>query len=370
MAASKGGPLGPAVHEKRGGVVVVRDPERVSADWLTDVLRSNGVLTEGRVDAVRISPAVFSGAIAELSRLEVTYSSPATGLPSRLLIKITKEELHPEHLDRGRIEVEFYRATLGSSLAIPGCFDAQVDPESGHSHLLIEDLSKSHVLTTPPLAPSIEHCRSIGECLAGIHAHFWQSPDLGVRIGQAFDQEQADAILERFYLTFRDFIDFIGPSLLPEQRSLYDKIVASDIVCRRHRRLESRECVTVVHGDAHIGNFMLPRQMGRAVAVDWHNWDLSLGAGDLAFFIAHKWSPRRRAANELPLLRHYHDALLQLGVGDYSWDRFWLDYRESVILATMISIGQFRRKQHPALIWHGLECSSSAYQDLGCEELL
>ena len=61
---------------------------------------------------------------------------------------------------------------------------------------------------------------------------------------------------------------------------------------------------------------------------------------------------------------------LENTIRNYSWNRFWDDYRESVILATLISVGQFRRKQHPALIWHGLECSSTAFHDLNCEELL
>ncbi len=106
------------------------------------------------------------------------------------------------------------------------------------------------------------------------------------------------------------------------------------------------------------------------MAIDWHNWDLSLGASDLAFLIAHKWQARRRSEHELALLRHYYDHIGESGVKDYSWGSLWTDYRESVILATLISIGKFRRKQHPALIWQGLECSSAAYHDLGCEELL
>ncbi len=349
--------------------MVVRKPEQVSPQWLTEILRNRGLLVDGHVVSVTSTPSVFSGAIADLSRLDLSYSVP-TDLPGSLLVKITKEGLHPEHLDRGRREVEFYSSTIGSSLAIPICIDAQWDPESGHSHVVIEDLSASHVQTTPPIAPSRDHCRGIVECLAEIHAHYWQSPELDVRLGQPFDRDRAESILERFHDTYPEFMDFIGPSLLPEQRSMYEKIVASDIVQRRHDRIASAEHLTVVHGDAHIGNFMLPKQPGRVMAIDWHNWDLSLGASDLAFFIAHKWHAWRRSQHELPLLHHYHECLAESGVSEYRWSRFWQDYRESVILATMISVGQFRRKQSPALIWHGLECSSAAYHDLGCEELL
>ena len=127
--------------------MIVRIPENLSAEKLTNMLHARGLLADGHVVSVTVSPRVFSGAIAELSRLRVSYSSPCA-LPDTLLIKITKEDLHSEHLDRGRREVEFYTATLGASLAIPVCLDARIDQESGHSHVIIEDLSGSHVQTT------------------------------------------------------------------------------------------------------------------------------------------------------------------------------------------------------------------------------
>ena len=40
------------------------------------------------------------------------------------------------------------------------------------------------------------------------------------------------------------------------------------------------------------------------MAIDWHNWHLSLEASDLAFLIAYKWQARRRSEHELALLRH------------------------------------------------------------------
>ena len=39
-------------------------------------------------------------------------------------------------------------------------------------------------------------------------------------------------------------------------------------------------------------------------------------------------------------------------------------------LMILVPIGQFRRRQHHAVIWSGLENSSAAYQDLRCAELL
>jgi hypothetical protein len=104
--------------------------------------------------------------------------------------------------------------------------------------------------------------------------------------------------------------------------------------------------------------------------IDWQLWEVNVATNDLAFLMAHKWSPYRRAALERSLLQEYHERLTSHGVANYDWDTCWRDYRESVILMTLVPIGQFRRKQHPAVIWTGLENIMAAFQDLSCEELL
>ncbi|MBT4099215.1 MAG: hypothetical protein HOM68_03035 [Gemmatimonadetes bacterium] len=92
--------------------VVVRSHSTIDAEWLTHVLRSNGSLSDGHVECVDVAPMVFSGAVAELSRLTPQYSNDDTRLPGQQLLKVTKEDLHPEHLAKGRREVEFYGATM------------------------------------------------------------------------------------------------------------------------------------------------------------------------------------------------------------------------------------------------------------------
>ena len=67
---------------------------------------------------------------------------------------------------------------------------------------------------------------------------------------------------------------------------------------------------------------------------------------------------------------HYYAQLLRHGVSAYSWDDCWNDYRASVIVMTLIPIGQFRRQMPAGVIWYGMEQSAAAFNDLPCAELL
>jgi len=136
--------------------------------------------------------------------------------------------------------------------------------------------------------------------------------------------------------------------------------------------LNKLENVTVIHGDAHTSNMMLPKDSAThtVILIDWQLWDINIPPMDLAFFIALHWNPRRRALLELPLLRRYHQQLMTCGVEDYAWEAVWNDYRRGVITASLIPIGQFRRNSPAGVVWFGLQDSLAAFEDLNCAELL
>ena len=130
--------------------------------------------------------------------------------------------------------------------------------------------------------------------------------------------------------------------------------------------------VTLIHGDAHTGNILLPRDETKhdVVLIDWQLWDINVGAIDLAFLMALHWPPNRRAVLEESLLHRYHAHLLKCGVEGYGWQALWNDYRESVIIMSLIPIGQFRRNSPAGVIWFGLQDSLAAFEDLDCAEML
>ena len=347
--------------------------------WFTHQLHTAGALTQGTVTAVDVGSNLFTGATGTITRLALTYSPDALGeRPYRLCLKQTMSDPHPEILAAAQREVDFYSALTpyaaasAATFPVPTCYGAEIDVASGRCSILMADLSESHFQKPSPIQPSPRHSQLIIESLGHHHAYWWGHLQLGRSIGQPYDAAKSHAGLERLYASVPAFMDYLGDSLVPEQRAIYEQILASGILERYDRRYREMDRVTLNHGDCHAGNFMLPHDIdaGKAMIIDWQLWGIGVAANDLAYMMAHGWSAQRRAALEEPLLHHYHRQLLRHGVTDYSWDELWQDYRESAAISVLIPIGQVRRGQRPGVIWIGMEYSMAAFLDLACAEVL
>jgi hypothetical protein len=343
---------------------------------LTDILLARGILRKGTVTAVACEmESSQKGFISNVATFSVSYSADAAhDLPQRFFLKFTKSDLHPEYRQLGQHETSFYTTILppAHNLPVPHCYYAKWDADTQHAVLLLADLSQSHFQRPLPLPPAPSQCQRIAESLARTHAHWWNHPQLGETIGARLTLGEADAALKRLEASFPHFMDYLGDSLLPAQRSAYERILASSFLQRRAQRLLEQQTVTLIHGDAHTNNLMLPYDQiaGQAILIDWQRWSIDVPLYDLAFLIALHWPAERRAALEQPLLRHYYECLLRCGVRVYSWEDCWNDYRANVVVMTLIPIGQLRRRMPAGVIWYGMEQSVAAFNDLACAELL
>lgn len=356
--------------------MLISTPVDITAEWLTERLAQQGVLQRGVVTQIEIGEqSSRRGTFGNTTSLAVTYSLDTTGLvPRQLFLKISKAHLHPEVLALGAREVGFYDAMQGyaEGLPIPRCYDSVYDAESGHSHILIDDLSSTHVQPAYPLPPAPEQCAGIMWSLAQLHAHWWNSTRIVRDLSHLCDINTATATRLRLEATLPSFLHTLGDALLPAQQHVYHAILSSSLLARREARLQSLAQVTLNHGDAHAWSFMLPRSVegGPVLVIDWQLWEMALPTDDLAYFMALWWTAGRRAALEWTLVETYHRHLLARGVGNYDWDACWRDYRESVAYITLVPIGQFRRKAPLSVLWNGLENSMAAFHDLQCADLL
>ena len=88
-------------------------------------------------------------------------------------------------------------------------------------------------------------------------------------------------------------------------------------------RFHAGKNITVLHGDLHPGNILLPKKgAGRAVFVDLEAVRMGLGAEDLAMLLGLHLVPEKRSA--MPLLERYHQKLCITG---YSFEMLLADYR-------------------------------------------
>jgi len=103
---------------------------------------------------------------------------------------------------------------------------------------------------------------------------------------------------------FARFVDITGDRLSPERRRRCERMLAGRRVLAR--RLVTNKDLTLVHGDAHVGNMLYPREGSgdRVRFVDWEIWRTRPGAWDLAYLMAVHWFPERRRSFEDRLLQH------------------------------------------------------------------
>ena len=134
--------------------VVVTSLDQVTAAWLTAVMRRSKALTIGKVVAVTI--ADNQRELSTSVRLQLHYTSDAQGnCPRRLFLKLVNTDMDDEFF--GPSEVNFYtRDYLGvADVPIPRCYDAAYSVEQQRYHILMDDLSQTHVeayTKTPTLA--------------------------------------------------------------------------------------------------------------------------------------------------------------------------------------------------------------------------
>jgi hypothetical protein len=286
-----------------------------------------------------------------------------------------------KRMDRGHgeREVAFYRTTTTGERPLVRCIDAEYDQRDGSSHLLLEDLSSTHIpgimrddLLEGRGVPARLRLEGILTALASFHARRWDDSRLGERspfeIRAWFaDDDSMEAHVERR----RREVAALDRSLpwLPLYERALDKL--SDIWRRRLRaRIERRAALTLVHGDCYLTQFLVPRaESGETFLVDLDSVGGAPGAFDLAFLLPTFWTKAQRAENELRCLRTYHDSLLANGVDGYDWDDLLLDYRMMIAFVVFDPVFDHANGS-PTAYWEPkMRCLTAAYVEWDCDQL-
>lgn len=345
-------------------------PKSADAEHLTQVLRRSDALGEGRVAEVTVEKS-FPTLLSHFYRLRLAYEGAADGAPVSLMLKTNA--LGRPNSEWGRHEVAFYKDVASGTPAgiVPRCFDAHFEPADNAWHLLLEDLSDSHLVATQwPVPPTFEQCERIVRARARFHAAWWDDPRLGATVSAWQDAAALDKWIQGLGQQYARFADMLGDRLSGERRQLYERLF--DQAPRLLKRYHAHRHITIVQGDAHVWNCFLPRTsgLGDARLFDWDAWRLDVGASDLAYMIAIHWYPDLRHRNERRLLDCYHDELLSRGVQGYDRGALQDDYRQSVLWQTLTPVWHFTSNIPPVIWWNNLERIHLAVEDLGCRDLL
>ena len=347
-------------------------PAVAEPGYLTAALRKAGALDAGAVREVKVLHERDT-VVSHITRLGLRYVGESSGAPQTLILKTSHADFAKTLANGGRHEVAFY-TKLAPKMPrglVLRCFDGRFDEEGSNWHLLLEDLTDSHELATvPTLPPSRDQSMAIVTTLAGMHAAWWDHPDLGETAGTWASPEDSAQHLEIFAGHYDRFADELGDRLSEERRILYRRLIEQS--SRLSQRYHSRRHVSIAHGDAHTWNFLLPRA-GVADTVrifDFDLWGINVPTSDLAYMMAMQWYPERRQALERPLLNLYHETLIAHGVTGYTRGALDQDYRRSVLWHITKPVWQWSINIPPVIWWNNLERVMMAVEDLGCEELL
>lgn len=352
-------------------------PKAAGAEQITEALRRSGVLGDGRVAEVAVEKS-FPTLLSYFFRLRLTYEGSHAGAPPSLMLKTGLVGGPGGEWEGSRREVAFYTEVASKMPGglVPRCFDGHWDAGTKAWHLLLEDLTDSHLIaTTWPLPPTLEQCESIVRTQARFHAAWWDDPRLGTTVGEWPDGAAREQFMQRLAKQFTLFAEEVGDRLSVERREFYRRLL--DQAPSLFARYRSHRHMTIVHGDAHVWNCFLPRPGGtgnvgprEAMLFDWDAWRLGVGTADLAYTMAMHWYPERRQQIEGGLLDSYHDELVANGVQGYDHRALQEDYRLSVLWLITLPIWQHAGKIPPVIWWNNLERIHLAVDDFGCRELL
>lgn len=349
---------------------VISRASDVTPRRLSELLRRGGYLNRGHVEGIKISNS-RALLVSHVSHLEIQYSADApAAAPRRLFLKVSNQSLLPNAgVSELPKELEFYTsiAKRWPDAPLPRCFDAAFSPETGASHLLLEDLSQTHYELR---SGSFSQCAPAIDCLARLHSFWWEHPSLNEEVGRTLSQQEVTELARVSASNYLRFAEFMGGRLPQEWRRIFESVI--ETFPRPWVRLTSTRGLTLTHGDAHMGNFLFPRQAAKTgiYLIDWQLWHIHIGPRDLAFMMTLYWEPETRASMERPLLKRYYEGLLKEGVKGYGWEDCWKDYRWSAIRNIFIPLLRWSRGRAESFWRPSLRRALSAFEDLHCDELI
>jgi hypothetical protein len=357
-------------------VKVITAVEQVTAQWLSAALADGRALTAGAVSGFDVDAGRGNWSANAVLRLRYTDDARGT-LPARLFLKMVDAGDSSDDEFFGRSEVTYYTRDYVDVEDAPiiRCYDAAFSGESRRYHLLLDDVSLTHVEAAEK-EPTLEYGLALAEGLATLHARWWGAS----RLAQARATMHDAGHIRRFVAIAEPgaghIIDHLSAELQPGWPDLIRALYALHPESLIRRTAEANG-FTLIHGDAGYNNILVPRDGDRPLYIidrQPFDWSLTtwLGVYDLAYAMVLDWPIELRRRLEIPVLQHYYQQLIHRGVETYDWQRLFDDYRlclaMGVYIATEYCRGGINQRRLP--VWLPmLRRSLTAIEDLDCASL-
>ncbi|MFN2167974.1 MAG: hypothetical protein ACK2U9_17165, partial [Anaerolineae bacterium] len=289
---------------------VISNLNQVTSTWLTAMLSCSDALTHGSVTAFEVDSG--SGNWSANGRLRLHYADGAQGsLPTSLFLKMVElgDADAVETFDDS--EVTYYMRDYSDVPDAPlvRCYDAAYSAEQRRYHLLLDDLTASHVPAYEK-EPDLAYGLALAEALAVLHARWWGAERLAEAGAPIHDAAHIQRFVDIAAPGVPHILRYFTPALQPGWPELLHNLYAQHpaAIIARARDING---FTLIHGDAGPYNILVPREGERPLyLIDRQpfNWSLTtwLGVYDLIYAMVLRWEVATRRALEMPVLRAYH----------------------------------------------------------------
>ncbi|MGB2693854.1 MAG: oxidoreductase family protein [Dehalococcoidia bacterium] len=357
-------------------------PEQVTADWLTEALRSTGTINASQVTSFEMKRNIAAGAgfMGELTHVTLEYDAAEPDAPKTLIAKFPARQ--QENRDVANLfrfyerETRFYEEIAHKvELRTPHVYYSAFDPQTSHFVLLIEDLAWA-ILGDQMAGCAVEQAHLCVQNLAKFHATWWDSPAMEALDWMPYisDPAYSQAVHGSYQQAWPAFQQVAADKLTPSRLDIGERF-GKQIIDLMNRFGEKPR--TIVHGDFRLDNlfFGKPNSADPLTVIDWQISSRARGVFDLAYFTCGTMPPEERRRAEMDLLKEYHGILVENGVRGYDFDACFADYRASVLFClvyAVIGIGNLdlSNERGVGLFFTIMERTYTAIEDLNAQEFL
>ncbi len=305
-----------------------RNLNELDTEWITDILRINGVLDNSSVKRLSLENiSGYRGFTNSLFKLNLHYDVIESGSPTSIIVKTpSKIDLVrgvTNLLQSNQQEVNFYKNVPSvEKLKTPHVYFGSIDEDNQDTIILMQDMI-GYTQGDSVLGCSVEDAEKYIGNIAIFHSTFWGSEQYHyIPLRSQQTQIYLDLYPRAWYSLSGKAKDF-----MPRHLKVLGKVILEYIP--KIKEVLSLYPTTICHGDYRLDNIFFNNN--ELVVFDWEYCVRGRGVYDVATFISETFNPFERKQCEIDLLKLYHSTLLEKGISGYSFDDCFYDYRISML---------------------------------------
>jgi hypothetical protein len=317
---------------------LVADPELVTPEWLTDVLRHGDAIGDDTKVTSFTSTSIGTGQVGANVRYTLTYEGKAG--PDSIVCKFSSRD--PQSASTGvstltyETEVAFYRDLAHTvEISRPHCYLAALESGTANVVLVMEDLSPAEQ-GDQITGCTVEQATLAVDEAARLHGPRWGDPTL-TELAWLDRRSTQGGLASMLEMIWGAFVDRYRATLEPVAIEAGAQLIALVPKLGEH----APAALTPIHYDYRLDNMLFGTPAGGRVltVVDWQTVQLGLGPQDVAYFLGNAFPAEVRRTCERDLVQRYHRALVDdYGVDDYPFDECWSDYVRSSYASLSMAI--------------------------------